>query len=687
MKTLRILQHVLDSALAPALVLGTMALAGCGGDPPPITDGDGGVVLTDEDGDSISDADENATELGTGRDTDRDGDPDRNDFDSDGDGIPDAVEAGDTLLQTAPFDSDGDGVADFRDLDSDDNGMPDSREGAADTDGDGVLDFADDDDDDDGMRDEEELQGRTEFPRDVDDDGIPDFRDPDADGDNIRDGHERGADTDGDGTPDVEDLDSDGDGIEDAIEAGDGLLATGPVDTDGDLTPDFRDRDSDGDSLPDANEVAAGSDPLREDTDDDGVGDLIEVGAGTDPRDAADNPRVRGDFVFLVPFDEPASPTRDTINFRTNVQFADVYFMMDTSGSMSAEIATMRSASIDILDRLTCEDFGTPCVSSSQCEFHPDSICGAGGTCIEDPETTFCIASLFTGVGTYSGNPGSYTNLLSLQGTPSITRDRIPTSASGGGSTEPLFQSAACMVDPSRCGSLGCTVGGIGCPSFRTDAVRMVINITDEENQCDTAPQCAPLTATEAGAILRGDAITFAGVNAGTSAVTTADLTALAREAGSFASDGSPLVFLAGDAGTPIGAERLVSSVTSAVNEVVRNRPLRVSIDPSDEPGDAGDALQFVDRLEINVTRPGCTLVDETSDVNPRDGRDDTFDRVQPGNRVCWDLVVRRNTFVDPTDQPQLFRARLTVRGDGSPLDQRIVYFLVPPRIETGPLG
>lgn len=677
MKTLRTL-HLLI-----CLALGATAI-GCddGGDSGGDAAAGDAPSFSDADGDTISDADEGAASGRSERDFDLDGTPDYLDTDSDGDGLADAFEAGDGLVETPPVDSDGDGSPDYLDLDSDGNGIPDAREGTADTDADGVPDHADSDDDDDGVRDEEELMGRTEFPRDVDDDGTPDFRDPDSDGDSILDGHERGRDTDGDGAPDGEDLDSDDDGIPDSAEAGDTLIATPPVDTDRDLTPDFRDRDSDNDGLPDRSEVEAGTDPRREDSDDDGVSDLIEVGAGTDPLDSNDNPRVNGDFVFLVPYDAPPSPTRDTINFRTNVQLADVYFLFDTTGSMSAEIATMRSTSIEILEELTCEDYGTPCTGASECEFHPGSICGTGGTCIEDPETTFCIASLWTGVGTYEGNASSYRNLLSLQGTPSVTRDRIPASASGGGASESLFQSVACTVDPTRCEALGCTVGGVGCPSFRLDAVRMVLTVTDEDNQCDTAPGCSPTSAVETGGILRGQSVTFAGVNAGTSTAATDDLVALAEAAGSYAADGSPLVFLAGDAGTTTGAERLVESVVGAVNEVVRNRPLRISIDPSDEPGDAGDALQFIERLEINVTRPGCLLVDATSDVNPRDGHPDTFDAVQPGNRVCWDLVVRRNTFVDPTDEPQLFRALLTVRGDGSPLDRRVVYFLVPPRID-----
>jgi hypothetical protein len=672
-----------SSRLFFALILGLGGLVGCGPtsaptDAPPAD----APVLSDVDGDTISDRDEGYDGILVRDDTDGDGLPDYIDRDSDGDGLEDAEEAGDRQAGTMPVDSDGDGTPDFRDIDSDDNGMLDGREGTGDADEDGILDYADRDDDDDFVRDDQELDGRVEFPRDIDDDGLPDFRDPDSDDDAILDGHEWGVDTDRDGTVDSEDVDSDGDGVPDAIEAGDSLIRTSPVDTDRDGVQDFRDPDSDNDGLSDASEREAGSDRLLVDTDEDGVSDLIEVGAGTDPLDGADNPRARGDFVFVVPFDRPPTPNRDTLSFRTNVQLADVYFLFDLTGSMVAEIAAMRSATIDILDELTCEDSGMSCGDIADCEFVPGSICGPSGTCIEDPEVSFCVPSLFTGVGTYEGEANSYTNLLSLQRIPMLTRDRIPTSANGAGATESLFQSVACAVDPTRCAAVGCGVGGIGCPSFRDEAVRMLITITDEENQCDTAPSCSPTTATEVGSILRGATVTFAGVNAGTSAITTTDLNGIATSSDSYAADGSPLVFLAGDAGSPAGAERLVDSVVSAVNEVVRNRPLRITIDPSDEPGDAGDALQFIERLEINITRPGCLLVEDTSDVNPVDGFADTFDAVQPGNRVCWDVLVRRNTFVEATREPQVFRARLTVRGDGSPVDARTVYFLVPPDVE-----
>jgi hypothetical protein len=42
---------------------------------------------------------------------------------------------------------------------------------------------------------------------------------------------------------------------------------------------------------------------------------------------------------------------------------------------------------------------------------------------------------------------------------------------------------------------------------------------------------------------------------------------------------------------------------------------------------------------------------------------------------------------VPATDSPQLFKATITVFGDGiTQLDQRDVYFLVPPRPLDGPI-
>ena len=165
----------------------------------------------------------------------------------------------------------------------------------------------------------------------------------DTDGDTISDTYDGFMDTNSDGTIDGLDMDSDGDGIPDSVEAGDSLLSTPPVDSDGDGLPDFQDLDSDGDLLPDADELAAGTDPTDPDSDGDGASDFVEVSAGTDPMNPSDNPAASGDFVFIVPYNGTATPAQDTLVFATDIRKADVFVLMDTTGSMGGEINNLKS--------------------------------------------------------------------------------------------------------------------------------------------------------------------------------------------------------------------------------------------------------------------------------------------------------------------------------------------------------
>ncbi len=660
----------------PRLIFLLVFCVACDSTLPPDPARDGGVdgeVITDDrdtDMDGLSDREEGR---GLGTDTDGDGIPDFRDDDSDGDGIADSVEAGDTDLATPARDSDGDGTPDFRDLDSDDNGIPDSDESTADTDGDGRPDYADEDDDSDRVPDRVELMhGGAGI--DTDGDGIVDFKDPDSDDDTILDGDERDIDTDGDGLEDWADLDSDSDGISDADEAGDTDLFTRPVDTDSDGTPDFRDPDSDNDGVSDLDEVARGTSPTDTDSDMDGVSDLIEIGAGTDPLDAGDSPRTRGDFVFVVPWMAPSDPPEDTLEFRTNIQIADVYFLFDTTGSMRGEIAEMRSAVVGIIEDLTCADRGRSCTSDDECD--GGDICSIEGRCIEDPTASSCVASVFTGVGTYEGNPHSYRNLLSLQPDAATTRRRIPMSASGGGANEALFQSVACVADPTACNHGGtCGAGGIGCPAYRSEAVRILVTITDEQDEC----ACGAVdSALAAGSRLMTSGITFVGVDADVRHEPRTDLRAIATRSGSL--DGAGMPFVREGDGAAVR-----SAVVDAINEIVNGVPLRVTIEATEEAGDDGDALRFIDHLVVNTSGmpAACSAASPTEDTNA-DGHDDAFPALLPGTSVCWDVVpIAVNEIQEPSASPLVYKARLTVKGDGSPLDDRVVFFLVPPRIEV----
>lgn len=652
--------------------------------------GEGGGPQPDKDtdGDTISDADEGTD------DVDGDGIPNFEDEDSDGDGIPDSVEAGDDDLTTEPDDADGDGTPNFLDLDSDNNDIPDAEDGLEDFDGDGAADFMDTDDDDDALSDKTEIVGQgsdcnndgevdtdngsASAPKDCDDDGAPDYQDADSDADNIGDLDESADDSDGDGIRDRYDSDSDNDGIPDIEEAGDADVNTPPVDSDEDGIPDYRDTDSDNDGITDADEVLAGTDPTNVDTDGDGVSDLVEQVAGTDPLDQTDNPQANGDFVFVVPYQQPTTPPQDTVKFRTNIQFADIYFAFDTTGSMTEELNAMSNPATGvpaIVNQITCDVIGGTCLLDSDCA---TGVC-FDDTCIQDPNAgQGCIPNVFTGVGRFD-ELNTYRNLLSIQGNPALTAAAIP--GTGGGGNEAPFQPAHCIADPSLCpaaGNMQCAPAGtgVGCPGFREEAIKIYVQITDADQQC-TGATCANFTAATAGAALQAASIEFVSLygtgdqgGLGT-AKSVADDIGIA--AGTTDINGVPFTYLAVDAS-------VTANAVTAILELARGKSLNATIEATDDPADLVDATQFIDYLEVNISNTAdCELVSPTADTDG-DSHEDAFPVLFPGTKVCWDLhAVPQNTTVQPTDDPQIYKAILTVRGDGSPLDERDVYFLIPP--------
>lgn len=635
------------------------ALPACDPRPPRRDAGqDAADPARDRDADAILDLDEGPS----GRDIDGDGIPDASDDDSDGDGLTDRDEAGDGDPETPPRDADGDGKPDAYDLDSDDNGIEDRDEPATDGDGDGVLSAHDLDDDGDSLLDAVELRGSPSAPPDSDGDGAPNHDDVDSDGDTITDTIERYGDTDHDEVPDALDLDADGDGLLDVEEAGDLDPLTPPPDSDGDGQQDFRDADSDGDGLTDRDEATLhGTSPTLADSDDDGVSDLIEVTAGTDARSPSDSPRTRGDFVFLVPYEADPMPQRDTLSFRTRIQLADLYFLFDRSGSMSGEIGALRGAVDAMLTDLTCASSGRACMRDTGCV--AGEVCSIEGWCIEDPAIHGCIASPHSGAGHYLGE---LTNVLSIQADPARTASALSFSVTG--STEAMNRALWGLADPLMApgAELGCTPTGIGCAGFRSDAVRIAVVFTDEDSDGLESGVDAASALSRAGVRVIG---VWSGLPGGPDR---SDLVEVATRSGSLDRTGAPMVFDGADAA-------VVPVVSRAITEIVEGVPLRVTIELEEVAGDDGDAAAFVSHLVARSD--GCTT--STAIDTDADGVLDTFPAVTPGDAVCWDVVVRRNDRVPATARPQLFRARLTVRGDGSPLDGRNVFFLVPPRPPT----
>ncbi len=640
---------------------------GDGGDEGPDTSGD-----TDMDG--ISNNDEGEPD---GTDTDGDGTPDFSDSDSDGDGIPDYIEAGDANVDTDPADSDNDGTPDFRDLDSDGNGRSDADDGAEDQDADGVRDFADQDDDGDNIGDTLELGADVANPIDSDGDGTPDFRDMDSDNDTIKDVDETAQDFDMDGAGNYLDSDSDGDCVPDQAEAR-GL--TPPADTDADGRPDFVDRDSDNDGIADGDEDAncngavdgGESSASDEDSDDDGVSDLIETAAGTDPTDPSSNPQANGDFVFLEPYQEPQSPTEDDLDFSTSLKAVDIYVLLDRSGSMSAEIASVKANLSAVVANLSCSS-GLP----------------------------NCIPDLWAGAATFgysSSGAQAFQNWVDVQ--PNANFAPVVTSEPPGGSTREATNYALLAAItgeggaayglssvPARATCAGSPAGaaGFGYGCFRPTALPVVLLATDEPpiSSGDTyttpnfASVVAPQYTTRAARVvgILGD---------GAPASVGNDLRSIATATGAVdAGNGNaPLVFNGFGAGASTAIENGIRTLAAGL-------PIDINAVTVDDAADAVDAVAaFVDHLEtLQLGTPECANGLTAIDTNA-DSFADQFVQVRAGTPVCWKVVSKQNTTVPATDQPQLFKATVAVYGDGvTQLDTRDVYFLVPPRPLDGPIG
>jgi hypothetical protein len=628
-----------------------------------------GPAGEDADGDGIRDSDEDRA---SASDTDRDGAPDYLDLDSDGDSLPDELEAGDTDLGTPPIDSDDDQQPDFRDLDSDDNQRDDELDGAEDRDGDRTGDYADLDDDGDFILDRDELGPVPAVAVDSDGDGTPDFHDLDSDDDAIADGVETREDFDRDGSGNFQDLDSDGDCRSDRVEAG----GAPPHDSDGDLRYDFLDRDSDDDGLADRAEDAScdgvhqppESDALRADSDGDGVDDLVERTAETNPNDATDNPRANGDFVFVVPYQAPAQPATDNLNFRPALSNVDVYVLLDRSASMSAETQSIKDGLGSVISALQCPPLGT----------------GAPDTCISN------LQAGLGGIGYQLNQP--FVHYLPIQPRPDFAGTTV-SNVGGTQTREPLIFGlwtaltnfgSAVVNTTYNCGlgavqpNASCAPGTTGQACFRPGALPVLVLATDEPALTSASTLLCPgwqnvtrLEATSRKAKVIGV------YGADSDAATIADLRTLAGDTGSVdASAGdAPLVFDGADANT-------AAAIGAGIRALARGVPLDMSAVAADQPGDAVDAAAaFIDHLEtLQLGTPQCA--DGLTDVDSNgDSYRDRFLGVRAGVPLCWKLTAKSNTTVPARDTPQLLRARVDVLGDGvTVVDSREVFFVVPPR-------
>jgi hypothetical protein len=497
----------------------------------------------------------------------------------------------------------------------------------------------------------------------------------DSDGDGIADGRETDGDLDGDGTPNLQDLDSDGDGITDQEERGAGTPCA-PRNSDRDGIPDFLDPDSDNDGLPDAEERTRGTDPLNPDTDGDGVTDLGEVrGTDTNPLDPTST-IPEEDFFVVLPYQGDRVARR--LDFSTNINVADVYFIVDTSGSMQESIDNVQSSLSRIVTMISTSVRDVEMGVGDQRDFPFGN-------------------SIFDGYGV--DGDWAYQHRTDITATVADVQSGLDAMRAGGGidlpesQVEALYQTATGEGGTWRFGTREWSLPARSCPvvpdefaprrgypCFRPNALPIIVYVTDQpwhNGPGNSRPYVGitPLPHSFDQAAEALDAIGARFVGVAVDGGGRPDHEELARRLGSVGPDGRPLVYNAsgGNVSTAIieGIRTLIGSTPQDVNTLALN------IDGN--PGDV-DATNFIKAIAPNT---GCSAT--TGTCGPMPGvtyeRQDatTFYSVIPGTRVSFDVDFW-NDVVMPPPEAQIFRARILVLGNGvAELDSRRVYIIVPP--------
>lgn len=562
----------------------------------------------------------------------------------------------------------------------------------------------------------------------------------DGDGDTISDFDEQSTiprDTDSDGTPDFMDADSDGDGLTDAMEAGDALVGSPPVDSDGDGRPDFQDLDSDNDGLGDAMEVTLGTSPTIADTDGDGETDGIEVAGGSDPLDMMSCVSCMGGFAFDLPY--MGTPRTNELTFMPAIQKADVFFLVDTTGSMYGTIAGLQTSLTMLISDIRA--------------VIPDTAFGVGR------HDDFPVSSYGSGMDVPFGLLQRITT-IDADATAGVTALTLHGGNDGPESQiEALYQAATGLGFRSSAGvawtppfmpDVGFDAtrghGRIGGAGFRRDALPIIILATDitfhrkwgditvvagdrstwcgstAAAGCDAyamasfgaAADQQPKTVAETLTALRGIGAKVFGLAVDGGAATSdqrSEESAFAVATGAYIdpdatgqcpmgvsgalraaemwdTDGAgplparnicPLVFSTTATGTGVGA-----GIISAIRNLTRFVSFTtVHTEARDNPATAAvdETAFFVRGIPVRaVPAMGCMLPSVT-DRLPRptgDGTFDTFSSVCPGTVVTFQIVMR-NTTVMPTCTDQLFSMRVIVVGDDTvEADSRVVAVRVP---------
>jgi len=436
------------------------------------------------------------------------------------------------------------------------------------------------------------------------------------------------------------------------------------------------------------------------------------------------------DFFFVLPYQDPAGTMSKPLDFSTDIPSLDVFFLMDTTGSMYGEITNLQSGLTGtiipgIQAAVADSQFGVGAFEdfpiSPYGSLH-GSDCGRGGESAADQPfklfqtITSNVASVSTGVGKLSTGTG-----------PIGCGNDWPESG-----IESLYQVATGdgLSGPSPT-SVPVNHAGVGGVAFRAETMPVAVVITDAQSHAPGETATCPTT---------GESVNYTGA-VGTAAHTRAQTkTALAnicarvvgvaaiqtaldascsgqayledfatatgarvppaawdvpsRPSGCAAGqcctdyngagrapDGDglcPVVFRITNTGSGLGAhivtgiKMLTRYATFDVTSERQGGTTDIDGVPLPVPHTTSDFIKAVTPSGFMLPPPPPTLPNPTFDAT-------TFHGVTPGTQVSFD-VDAFNDFVEQTSEAQIFQATIRVLAGGcTALDQREVLILVPP--------
>lgn len=388
----------------------------------------------------------------------------------------------------------------------------------------------------------------------------------------------------------------------------------------------------------------------------------VPVDAGTDaPFDAfipIDGGPVPPDVCIELPPTEP--PRAVEVSFVSRILSAEVYFLVDVTGSMGDEIEQIRSRLLDtiipgVVDQIPDVRFSVGRYADFPVD--PYGSSGGGGTARDD---------------VYRLEQASTTDLMAIQ------RGLGRLELQGGGdvpesTVEALYISATGDAPMSLVPPRNCPPGTVGYPCFEREGSRIFLVFTDaamHNGPGGAEPYDSDLVLwrhhdyEETMVALRAIGAKVLGLFSGPPGDEgLAHLQRAARDTGAVRPDGTPIVFDIGSDGASLGAD-----VVEAVRTLVEEVPIDVDALTEDWPGDTFDANEFVTGVVAVRAEPasGATMLANR------------FVDVQPGTRVTFSVLLANET-IERTDEPQTYRMIIVLRGDGvTRLSETVVDIVIP---------